>query len=168
LVEKKVHVKKQVPASQTAHLKPNLNGRPKGTPNKATVWKEFLSKLGREASDDEKVRFFTKIKTMAFEGDPTCIKLLYDLWVPERPKLREEPIKISLNLKQVDTPDQLRKVRIEVIELVTKGEITLEEAKLLNEIINPLEKSIELAVLEQSQYELEQQQAQEIEVIPKP
>jgi len=88
-------MKKNMNASSLDNLKPNSNGRPKGTPNKATVWKEFMAELG---IDPAKARgnLYKLVQAFSADGDAVCIKLLWDLWMPQPPKIKDEPLDIQL------------------------------------------------------------------------
>ena len=88
-------MKKNMNASSLDNLKPNSNGRPKGTPNKATVWKEFIAELGIDPSV-AKNKIYKKVDACAGLGDAVCIKLLWDLWMPQPPKIKDEPLDIQL------------------------------------------------------------------------
>jgi len=148
LVERKINADKNAKKPRGTPFKPGQTegiGRPQGTPNKATIWKEFILELG---IDPAKARgnLYKLVQEFAANGDSVCIKLLWDMWLPERPKVKDEPMQVDINLN-INTIDELLDVRRQILKLVITGEITGDQAKIINDQILPFEKAIEISVV---------------------
>lgn len=101
----------------------NPNGRPIGSRNKATLRLEALLDATGEA-------LFLKLIDRALEGDMAAMRLCLKVMFPAG---RKRGVEIAL--PALETVGKCMQAQAMIIEATTRGEITIDEAKGLSELV---------------------------------
>ena len=138
------------------------SGRKKNCKNKKTIFKEILaqSDIDEDALKSKREKLMKAMESFALKGDPTCIKLLHDMWFPVPPARKGARFPINIRT-EVKNTDQLDEFRSEVLTLVSTGEISLEESQLLNNLTESKAKSLELIAVKELTEAIENDKNQE-------
>lgn len=122
----------------------NASGRPKGARNKASLAVEAL--LEGEAEG-----LTRKAIELAQEGDTTALKLCLErLYAPRRGR------SVNLQLPSVENAAGVAEAMRSVLEAVSFGQITIDEARTLSAVLETRRKAIETADFESRIKQLEE------------
>jgi hypothetical protein len=124
----------------------NPSGRPKGSKNKATL-------LGENILASESEAILLKCVDMAKRGDATAMRLLIPRLIPVR---RDSYVEIPLPTLE-GTTDALKAIA-EVVDSVSKGELTPSEGRAISSMLETHRRTLEMEELEQRLEELEARQ----------
>jgi len=128
--------------------KPGQSGNPKGMApgcrHRATVFLQALLK-----GDGE--RIIRKLSELAQQGDPTALRIAAERLLPP---IKSAPI-MQFELPPLRTASDGVAAMTLIIEGMTKGELTPDEAEALTSTVSAFIKSVEIAELEQRLAELE-------------
>ncbi len=123
----------------------NPKGRPKGSRNKATILSDVLN-------EDEANKLMRKCFELALDGNMTAMKICMDRL--EAPKKTPQ---ISFALPPITSAEDTVNAHGMVMQAVTAGDISIEIAKVLNDLIETSLKAIETHALVKEVDELKQQ-----------
>jgi hypothetical protein len=98
-------------------------GRPRGSRNKSTA-------LAMETLDTHAPSLMRKCISMAMQGDPTAMRLCIERIVPVR---KDYPM--AMGTIPVATADDLKNAWETLLKKVTKGEMTITEAKGISKLL---------------------------------
>ena len=121
----------------------NPAGKPKGTRNKTTVALETLF-------DGEADKLTRKAIQMALGGDATMMRLCIERVIPAR---RDRPI--NFELPPLVTTKDASIAMLKILEGVSKGELTPNEASEISKVIENYAETVRLSELEQRISEME-------------
>jgi hypothetical protein len=123
----------------------NPAGRPAGSRNRATLAAEaMIDKSGK--------KLITKAIELALAGDSTAMRLCLERLVPPR---KGSPVRFSL--PKLSNAGDVRDAALALVQAVSVGELTPEEAAAVSPLIDSARKAIEVDEIERRLAELERQ-----------
>ena len=129
-------------------FKRGKSGNPQGRPKGIISRRGQLSKLLEPHAE----ALINKAVELAKAGDINALRLCLERLIP---KPREESINLEIPEEEVNSPAKLLVLSVRVINAVTAGEITPEQAQKIFSVINIQREVIALATLEDRVIEIE-------------
>lgn len=121
-------------------------GRAAGSRNQATIaLQELLDDAGKSLT--------RHCIAMAYDGDPTALKLCMERLIPPR---KDRPV--LLRLPKINSAAEVSKATAAVLQAVAGGEITPDEGQAVNSIIETRRRAIETAEFESRLAALEEKE----------
>ena len=121
----------------------NPAGKPKGARNKSTILLEALL-------DGQATALTTKAIAMAKKGDPAMMRLCLERLIPPR---KDRPI--NFELPPLVTTKDASVAMLKILEGVSRGELTPNEASEISKVIENYAETVRLTDLEQRIAEME-------------